>query len=167
MTDWWAVSINAAVAVGTLSAASAALWVARRDGRRLDEERREQHSAQARLVTCSVDFPNINITNHSPMPVLELSVRLMIVTGPDDRHGWVCMAKAPTQLRKPLPTGATWTVVAENECQRVGEGGQRETREVTSQDQIDPELRIVDANGLEWQRYGKTPPRLVPVFFGP
>ncbi|MFF9870132.1 hypothetical protein ACF1G0_32925 [Streptomyces sp. NPDC013953] len=37
-----------------------------------------------------------------------------------------------------------------------------ETREVASEDEFHPELRIVDANGLEWQRYGSTPPLLVP-----
>lgn len=166
MVDWWSVSLDAAVAVGTLSAASAALWVARRDGERLDQERHERNVAQARLVTCSVDFPNLTVTNHSTMPVLELSVRLMIVTGPDDQIGWVCKAKPPTHLRRPLPPGASWTVVAESECQRLGEGNRVETREVTGDDEVDPELRVVDANGLEWRRYGnKTSPMLVPVVF--
>ena len=45
------------------------------DGKRLIGEQREQMQAQASQVTCSVDFPQVTVTNRRGMPVLALSGR--------------------------------------------------------------------------------------------
>ncbi|MCX5357270.1 hypothetical protein OG864_00530 [Streptomyces sp. NBC_00124] len=117
--------------------------------------------AQALLVTCSVDFPKITVTNHSAMPVLGIEVLRTIVKGSDDLIGWVSQVPQPNQLRKPLGAGESWTVTAESQCHRVGDHLKVETRNIDAGDEFHPEFHIVDATGLQWERFGNLPPRLM------
>lgn len=65
MTDWWSVGSGIVRAVATFAATGVALWVAVRDGRQRDGERRDQEAAQARLVTFTgISDGRLLITNH-------------------------------------------------------------------------------------------------------
>lgn len=70
-------------AAGTLLAVAVAIWIAIRDGRYRDAERRDNEAAHARLVSCSraSDPPRLTIsyTNHGSCPVT--SVRIVEVAG--------------------------------------------------------------------------------------
>ncbi|MGP4012524.1 hypothetical protein [Streptomyces sp. 4N124] len=158
MTDWWAAGTGIASAAATISATGLALWVAVRDGRLRDAERRDQEAAQARLVTRSRG-PNdrLRITNHSALPIMRLNVRAEVHEADgavrhlaihSRRHQWwhgpVLAGGASvdlpvshrmdqpgsTLIASPLKTGETITVT----------------------------MQVLDAQGLWWERENDHPP---------
>lgn len=145
--DWVAVVGQLAGVAGTLAAVTVALWVARRDGRRLRAEQSDREAGQARLVTADVHRQAgrwwVRTTNHSAAPVFGVEVL-------EVRH------EGGVSVIEPVPGApAVLEVLA---------AGETRDRAIAPGD--DPSsgvvmLRYLDAAGLRWYREGREQPQRV------
>lgn len=168
MTDLWAVSGTVATAGATL----VALWVALRDGRLRDKERRDSEAAQARLVTVNFEESRKSveaaIQNLSTQPVLDpifVSVALI------DHEGvrWVLCAddtpEFPVRFGKVLEPSHS-VVIAFQRLRAEGDADAVPIPRHIKDDgyRIDMTIQYMDAQGLWWERRNLGQPRrlLVP-----
>jgi hypothetical protein len=145
-------------AAGTLLAVVVALWIAIRDGRYRDAERRDNEAAHARFVFAAraSDPPRLTMsyTNHGALPVT--SVRFVGIFGSyqDVRStGWsldgssepyVLAAIGPGQTVTTPPIAVTWPAGVDVD----------ETEALYY-----PTIVFVDTNGRWWERTAHDPPR--------
>lgn len=145
--------------LATLLAVAVAIWIAVRDGRVRDAERRDAEAGQARLVSVSTPWGNaggiqIHVTNHSEAPIVGLEI---------DDVGWV----------SGLPAGVKWRVApavfgARASCDVLPAGGVLKVpvefadssgakhRVDTGEAQVD--ISFHDAAGRTWRRTSNSPP---------
>lgn len=147
--DWVSVVGQLMGTAGTVAAVVLALWVSRRDGRRLHAELADREAGQARLVTADVHRAAgrwwVRTTNHSTAPVFGVEVV-------EARH-----QGGPSHV-EPLP-GAPAVV----EVLGTGESVDRALDVPTGSDP-DPGrdvvvTRYLDAAGLRWRREGAGQPQ--------
>lgn len=143
-SEWWLIGTNFAVAGGTLLVAAVAALVAIRDGRNRDAERRDRESAQARLVTCVLAYPDVKITNHSGLPVLD--ARVIGLFEPEARTFHVVESERSGTIN--AHDQWPWPVPAEI----------RSKLDVPARESLVPSIRFMDASGVEWERQGDLPP---------
>lgn len=145
-------------AAGTLLAVVVAMWIAIRDGRYRDSERRDMEAAHARFVSCAraSDPPSLRVsyTNYGNLPVT--SVRLVAVCGRFGQTrstGWsiggsdephVLGAIAPGQTVTTPPISVSWPE-------------DTEVDEATAL--YYPTVVFVDTNGRWWERTAHDQPR--------
>ena len=147
--DWVSVVGQLVGTAGTVAAVVLALWIARRDGRRLRAELADRDAGQARLVTADVHRAAgrwwVRTTNHSTAPVFGVEVV-------EARH------QGGLSRVEPLP-GAPAVL----EVLGPGESVDRALDVPTGADP-DPGLDVVvtcylDAAGLRWRREGAGQPQ--------
>jgi len=147
--DWVSVVGQLVGTAGTVAAVVLALWIARRDGRRLRAELADREAGQARLVTADVHRAAgrwwARTTNHSTAPVFGVEVV-------EARH-----QGGPSYV-EPVP-GAP--VILE-----VLAAGDSVDRALDVPAGADPDpardvvvTRYLDAAGLRWRREGAGPPQ--------
>lgn len=139
-SEWWVIGTNFAVAGGTLLVAVVAALVAIRDGRHRDAERRDRESAQARLVTCVLAYPDVQITNHSGLPLLDAQV--VVLFEPEARILHVVDSKRSGTIK----AHDRWLWPIPHEI--------RSKLEVPVRESLVPSIRFMDASGVEWERQG-------------
>ncbi|NED19512.1 hypothetical protein G3I31_15565 [Streptomyces sp. SID9913] len=144
-SEWWMIGTNFAVAGGTLLVAVVAAWVAIHDGRHRDAERRDRESAQARLVTCVLAYPDVQITNHSGLPLLDAQV--IGLFEPEARTIHVVESERSGTIK--AHDRWPWPIPPET----------RSKLEVPARESLVPSIRFMDASGVEWERQGDLPPR--------
>lgn len=151
----WGSLAELAGAVATTAAVGVALWVAIRDGRLREEDRKDEQAAQARLITVqTTEDPTggsfyVTVTNHSTSPVFAVNVEAMHVT-PDPlrvrfygKRSWPRLDASRSVSTKALTFTMDGTALAD----------------VTGPNIVSADISFVDSAGLRWRRWGGTPPR--------
>lgn len=158
MTDWWAAGTGIASAVATFGATGLALWVAIRDGRLRDAERRDQEAAQARLITSTgISKGRLVITNHSLLPITRLNVSAQVYE-PDGtvRHLAIRSRQKEWWYGGELAGGSSVKLPVSHRMDSPGSAlifsppNSSETVRVT--------MQLLDAQGLWWERENDHPP---------
>ncbi|MET8682486.1 hypothetical protein ABZW18_34290 [Streptomyces sp. NPDC004647] len=144
-SEWWLIGTNFAVAGGTLLVATVAALVAIRDGRHRDAERRDRESAQARLVTCILAYPDVKITNHSGLPLLDAQTIGLFEPEARTFHAVESERSGTINAHDHWP----WPIPPEI----------RSKLDVPARESLVPSIRFMDASGVEWERQGDLPPR--------
>ncbi len=107
----WAVLGTWAGAIGSISAATAAVWIALRGWRRADAERRDREKAQARLVVSRLEpsaTERFSVTNHSRTDAVFNVEPSFDLRRPDSLRGTVCARELLP--RDVLGPGERWHV---------------------------------------------------------
>lgn len=157
--DRWSIAAAWVSALATYMAVIFALYIAHRDWRRADRDRRDAEAAQARLVTITSaqdgTHHNVTVQNHSTSPVFALVLFNVSLVGSqldfatwehlDGRRGYEEMA----------PPGSEYYF---HIVLRDSSGVAIEAR---IRDHLMVTIRFMDAAGLYWQRTGVEQPRRV------
>lgn len=150
----WSVAISQVAGAGaTLAAVVVALWIAVRDGRRVQALQDDRDAGQARLITFEVytrgDRWRVGTMNHSAAPIFEVTVT-KVTCG--DRIGRVVeVPGSPEQLAmvppgdKPEQTTDIAVVEADGSHKMIGSCT----------------AHFLDAAGLRWSRTGSDPPQRI------
>lgn len=145
-------------AAGTLLAVVVAMWIAIRDGRYRDAERRDNEAAHARFVSCAraSDPPRLTVsyTNYGNLPVT--SVRLVEMFGrfrQTRSTGWSIGGSAEPYVLGAIAPGQTVTTPPIS----VRWPEDTEVDEATAL--YYPTVVFVDTNGRWWQRTAHDLPR--------
>ncbi|MFC4464648.1 hypothetical protein ACFPH6_08775 [Streptomyces xiangluensis] len=152
MTDWWSVGSSIAGAAATFAATGVALWVAVRDGRQRDAERRDQEAAQARLVTFTgISDGRLLITNHSLLPIS----RLLVTAKVQEADGeWKFLA-VRSRATVPWPGGELGPggrVTLPVSHRMVEPGGTLVFSPLQNGESVRVTMQLLDAQGLWWER---------------
>lgn len=151
----WGTVANVAAAVGTVGATVAAVWIAIRDGRQRERDRKDEQAAQARLVSVEVDRAIlfgavIRVTNHSSAPVFAVRVE-HVHTSPDPlSFGFADQRREWARIDPGDEVSVT--------CNLYLKDG-RNLSPVGDMTLVSADVSFVDVNGLRWRRWGNTPPR--------
>jgi hypothetical protein len=154
----WPVVIDGMAAAATVGAAFTALGIAVREGRRYTRERQDQEAAQARLVMVSGSHGGglwIHIVNHSLLPLIHIElIHVRDEGGPPDESWRVPPTISTQSERTNFGPGEELKIPVEF----VSPAGEKR-RDIRGG--IEAIVRIMDANGLEWERTGNAPPKRV------
>lgn len=156
----WNLVINAFVALGSVGAAVAALYIATRDRQERKRERAAAAEAQAKLVILDItsntgrvgwdaaDY-HVGCVNHGAMPILDVKLKSAHMRGfPQARP---TLSDSVTRVLRPAPGSSTafrtsW----------VDENGQPfpqdERQQRVNVVDIEAAVTFVDANGNQWER---------------
>ncbi|AWI32780.1 hypothetical protein [Streptomyces tirandamycinicus] len=170
MTDWWATGTSIAGAAATVGAVGVALWVAIREGRQRDAERRDAEAGQARLVTCRMQLGKIGsrrgscvIHNFSRHAVVDIELCSVTAVDPATGERWTTAETAGRRTwaeGEPLGPGLSYEFDLLNWVQEgstepkddwMPRGGWHTAR-------IKFVYRFTDAAGLRWERRNDEPP---------
>lgn len=145
----WVGGLASAIAVGV------ALWVAIRDGRLREEDRKDQQAAQARLVIVESTpdmfggIIRVRVTNQSESPIFAVIVEAVHVS--------------PDPLRVRFPEEHSWPRLDAKEAVtavfRSYRMDQRVLADVREPNRASADISFVDSAGLRWRRWANTPPR--------
>ncbi len=148
--DWWGAAGQWVGGIGSCAAVIVALSLARRDGKRAEEERRDREMAQARLVfieTFQSDPTSILVVNRSKEPIL--GVELLNVTSGDPSFcGWELAPMEGELDHFPVvPASGNGFFRMSMEI-GVGVDGVKDVHDL----RWEYTIGFVDANGLSWTR---------------
>ena len=165
--------INALVALGSLAAAAAAVWVATSDRRIRNAERDAEDEAQAMMVIVApVRRPNplelqIQVTNHGTRVIVDLTFVRLTVDGRDfgmqptlGPFPVIAAPVASTQFAGPLAGSSKFTFdpatfgdVAPYRIAMLG-GPNEERATITPLTWLKATIQWTDSRGKTWQRTG-------------
>lgn len=140
VADWVGSVGQAAGAIGTFAAVVVALAIARRDGRRAEDDRADREASQARLIVTERRFHRewlVRTTNHSSRPVFDVTLA----------GGWTAVEREGSP--------AVVAVLA------PGAGIDRRVMPPAEPDTADIVIDFLDAAGLRWRRRGHAAPERV------
>lgn len=150
--------VSAMAAIGSLTAASVALWVATSDRRERQQERAAAAEAQAKFVIVAIGRYDrgpsgateyeIRCTNHGALPILDVRVESAKMRGFPRAH-----SPLSTFVKKLLPAGGADTSFMTSWVDENGEPFPK-NRDQQSINVVDIEafIRFLDANGNQWLR---------------
>ena len=162
--------VNALVALGTFSAAGAAVWIATSDRRDRMKERDADDAAQAKLVIITAECQQnpvelqIRVVNNSPRPIVDMTfVRIVVAAHEFDDLQPTTGPYPPVAF--PGQMGSIFTFNPEADpygpahpyyiAIRGGPNG--ETRTITTSTKVTATVRWTDASGKTWERWGSGP----------
>lgn len=155
-------------AIGAIGAGAIALWIAIRDGRERDRERRDAEAAQARCVVATVEHDQtsrklsgerelrVHVANHSPEPITRVDI-LEITPVESWRIG-----------REPGGVGQFFAAVIPPGEEVVSDAITVQGLPVLAETLpfervVFARVQFVDAHGLVWERKGlEEPTRVLP-----
>ncbi len=169
--------VNALVALGTFSAAGAAVWIATSDRRDRMKERDADDEAQAKLV---IVLPRrssnplelqIQVTNHGTRAIVDLTFVGLVVDGHDlddlqpttGPFPVIAPPIASVQFAGPLAGSSFFTFSPESYGPThpyyiaVRGGPNNEPQTITAQTRMTATIRWTDASGKTWERWGSGP----------
>jgi hypothetical protein len=156
----WGLVISALAALGSIGAASAALYIATRDRQERKRERAAAAKAQAKLVILDItsntgrvgrdaaDY-HVGCVNHGSMPILDVKLKSARMRG--FPRAQPTLSDAVKRVLRPAPGTSTAFVTS-----WVDENGQPfpqdEQQQRVSVVDIEAAVTFFDANGNQWQR---------------
>lgn len=167
-----ALIVNALAAVGSLSAAAVALWVATSDQRERKRERDAQDDAQSKLVVLRPSVQEWNtqtgemqrievlVVNHGPRAIVDVTFVKLDVDGYDFGRLWPT-SEAQIPVIAPDGGAAAFKFMPPHEPEtpfsvalRGGRGGRRSLDARTRMTAL---VQWTDASGKTWERKGSGP----------
>jgi hypothetical protein len=163
--------VNALVALGTFSAAGAAVWIATSDRRQRMKERDADDAAQAKLVIIAAECQQnpaelqIRVVNNSPRPIVDMTFVRIIVAAHDFDDLQPTTGPYPPVAFSGQQIGSIFTFNPEADpygsahpyyfAIRGGPNGESKT--ITTSTKVTATVRWMDASGKTWERWGSGP----------
>ncbi|WP_036451366.1 hypothetical protein [Mycobacterium marinum] len=176
--------VSALAALGSLTAASVALWVATSDRRLRQRERDAEDEAQARLVVVSAHIPDttspwprqlqMSVTNWSPRAIVDVTFVQLLIDG----HEHLNLRPTSQAILPVVAAGSdaafTFDAVDGNVAFREalrgkwedapGGGANRvEQPSISHSTMMAASVRWTDASGKTWERRGSGPAQEKPI----
>lgn len=163
--------VNALVALGTFSAAGAAVWIATSDRRDRMKERDADDEHQAKLVIIAAECQQnpvelqIRVVNNSPRPIVDMTFVRIVVAAHDFDDLQPTTGPYPP-VAFPGQFGSIFTFNPEADpygpahpyyiAIRGGPNGEPR-RTITTSTRVTATVRWMDASGKTWERWGSGP----------